>query len=214
MNKKKLPKAIRPEAAEEGGAGGAPVADKTASARPAGATETTRPVRAGKGASVMTQESPSPEMASADERRAAAEKVVERYSLYSGAAGLIPVPGVDLATVGGVQIQMLRRLSQIYDVPFSENRGKALIAALAGSMIPAASGMGAVSLIKGVPVAGTVVAVWRCRRCRPAPPTRSAWLSSSTSPRAARCSISTRRTIAPSSRRARRSTSRGSWRAR
>jgi len=55
------------------------------------------------------------------------------------------------------QIQMLRRISQIYSVPFSTNRGKALIASLAGSMIPASSGMGAASLTKSVPVVGTAV---------------------------------------------------------
>lgn len=92
-----------------------------------------------------------------DDRRALAEKLVERFSLWSGAAGLIPVPFVDLATVCGVQIQMLRRISQIYGVPFSENLGKALIAGLAGSMIPASSGVGAASLAKGVPVVGLVV---------------------------------------------------------
>jgi uncharacterized protein (DUF697 family) len=158
MNKKKLPRAIRPEATEAG-AGAAPATDEPAPAQPAKAKETTRAPRPKKGASVMTQETQSPETASPDEQRAAAEKVVDRFSLYSGAAGLIPLPGVDLATVGGVQIQMLRRLSQIYGVPFSDNRGKALIAALAGAMIPATSGMGVVSLVKSVPVAGTVVAV-------------------------------------------------------
>ncbi len=44
-----------------------------------------------------------------------------------------------LAAVGGVQIEMLRRISKIYGVPFSENSGKALIAGIAGSMIPASS---------------------------------------------------------------------------
>jgi uncharacterized protein (DUF697 family) len=51
---------------------------------------------------------------------------------------------------------MLRRISQIYDVDFSENRGKALIASLAGSMIPATSGLGAASVLKAVPVIGTI----------------------------------------------------------
>ena len=55
---------------------------------------------------------------------------------------------------------MLRRLSQIYDVEFSENRGKALIAALAGSMIPATSGIGAASTLKFVPVVGTLAAAF------------------------------------------------------
>ena len=49
---------------------------------------------------------------------------------------------------------MLRRISQIYDVPFSKNRGKSIIAGLAGSMIPATSALGTASLMKGVPVVG------------------------------------------------------------
>jgi uncharacterized protein (DUF697 family) len=92
-----------------------------------------------------------------NDRRARAVKLVERLSLWSGAAGLIPVPFVDLAAIGGIQIQMLRRISQIYGVPFAENRGKALIASLAGSMIPASSGIGAVSIVKSVPVVGTAI---------------------------------------------------------
>ncbi len=93
----------------------------------------------------------------ADGRRAVAAKLVERFALWSGVAGIIPVPFVDLAAVGSVQVLMLRRISQIYDVPFSANRGKALIASLAGSMIPASSGMGAASITKSVPVVGTAV---------------------------------------------------------
>jgi uncharacterized protein (DUF697 family) len=86
-----------------------------------------------------------------------ASKLIERFAIWSGVAGLIPLPVVDVVTVGGLQIQMLRRLSQIYGVPFSENRGKALIASLAGSMIPATSGVGAASALKFVPIVGMLV---------------------------------------------------------
>jgi uncharacterized protein (DUF697 family) len=89
-----------------------------------------------------------------------ASKLVDRFAVWSGVAGLIPIPVVDLLAVGGLQVQMLRRLSQIYDVEFSENRGKALIAALAGTMIPATSGMGAASALKGVPLAGMLSAAF------------------------------------------------------
>jgi uncharacterized protein (DUF697 family) len=89
-------------------------------------------------------------------REEMASKLVDRFALWSGVAGLIPVPVVDVFTVGGLQIQMVRRISQIYDVEFSENRGKALIASLAGSMIPATSGIGAASVLKAVPVIGTI----------------------------------------------------------
>jgi uncharacterized protein (DUF697 family) len=89
-------------------------------------------------------------------REEMASKLVDRFALWSGVAGLIPVPLVDVATVGGLQIQMVRRISQIYDVGFSENRGKALIASLVGSLIPATSGVGAASMLKAVPVIGTI----------------------------------------------------------
>src|SRR5579863_3446744 len=65
---------------------------------------------------------------STSERSEMANKLVDRFALWSGVAGLIPIPVVDVLAVGGLQIQMLRRLSQIYDVQFSGNRGKALIA--------------------------------------------------------------------------------------
>jgi uncharacterized protein (DUF697 family) len=93
---------------------------------------------------------------SQSEREQLAAKLVNRFALWSGAAGLIPVPVVDIVTVAGVQLQMLRRISQIYNVSFSENRGKALIASLAGSLIPASSGLGAMSALKAVPIFGTL----------------------------------------------------------
>lgn len=82
--------------------------------------------------------------------------LVNRFALWSGVAGLIPIPMIDIAAVGGLQIQMVRRLSQVYDVEFSENRTKAIVASLAGSLIPATSGIGAASLLKTVPVLGTI----------------------------------------------------------
>jgi uncharacterized protein (DUF697 family) len=95
-----------------------------------------------------------------ERREEMASKLVERFAIWSGVAGLIPLPFVDVATVGGLQIQMVRRLSQIYGVPFSENRGKALVASLAGSMIPATSGIGAASALKFVPLFGMVASAF------------------------------------------------------
>ena len=146
MNKKKLPKAIRPD-------------KKSAAGPTAGATTTAR-----HDPDDMAEATMEKEVASADatettpeRRRAIAVKLVERFSLWAGGAGLIPVPFLDLATVGGVQIQMLRRLSQIYEVPFSKNQGKSIVAGLAGSMIPATSALGTASVMKGVPVVGTLI---------------------------------------------------------
>ena len=92
-----------------------------------------------------------------ERREEVASKLVDKFALWSGVAGLLPLPLVDTIAVGGLQLQMLRRISQIYGVAFGENSGKALIASTAGSMIPATSGIGAASVLKAVPIFGTIV---------------------------------------------------------
>jgi len=71
------------------------------------------------------------------------------------------VPLIDIAAVAGVQLQMLRRLSEIYGVPFTDNRGKSIIASLAGSVLPASTATSTAitfgSLVKGVPLVGTTI---------------------------------------------------------
>jgi uncharacterized protein (DUF697 family) len=141
MNKKKLPKAIRPTAKNP-------------------ATETARASRAvtpdaGK---VSPSRSKADATAARDnDRRFSAAKVVDRFSFWSGVAGLLPIPFVDLAAVGALQIQMLRLISRIYDVPFSENRGKALVAGIFGTVIPVSTGVGMASAVKTIPIAGTAI---------------------------------------------------------
>jgi uncharacterized protein (DUF697 family) len=141
MNKKKLPKAIRPTAKNP-------------------ATEIARASRAvtpdaGK---VSPSRSKADATAARDnDRRFSAAKVVDRFSFWSGVAGLLPIPFVDLAAVGALQIQMLRLISRIYDVPFSENRGKALVAGIFGTVIPVSTGVGMASAVKTIPIAGTAI---------------------------------------------------------
>jgi uncharacterized protein (DUF697 family) len=154
MNRKKLPRAIRPEDRH--------VPDAIAADTPAYLAKLNEGNNEGPETSedLLAEEgvSSKPVMdAAPDSRRRQATKLVERFSLWSGAAGLIPVPFIDLVAVGGVQIQMLRRISQIYGVPFSKNRGRAIIAGLAGAMIPATAGIGMSSFIKSVPLVGTAV---------------------------------------------------------
>ena len=96
----------------------------------------------------------------AENREQTASKLIDSFSMWAGAAGIIPIPIVDLAAIGGLQLQMVRRLSEIYDVPFSANRGKALIASLAGASIPTSSAMGAASVLKAIPFVGTIISTF------------------------------------------------------
>jgi uncharacterized protein (DUF697 family) len=95
-------------------------------------------------------------LASDEERDAQASKLVERCSLWSGVAGLLPIPLVDVATVGGVQLYMLRRLSEIYGVPFSDNRGKAVLSSVIGAIVPATTASGVASFFKFFPGIGQI----------------------------------------------------------
>ena len=161
MAKRSLPRAINPAAAKAYSEAFAADADDADAEPEASETaEAASPWAAGAAinpADAETQGAASGE--SATGRRAGALKVIKRASLLSGAAGLIPFPLVDLAGVGAIQIDMLRRVSRIYDVPFSENLGRALLASFAGSAIPTTSAIGGASLMKSVPVIGTVVSM-------------------------------------------------------
>ena len=98
----------------------------------------------------------APPPATDEERDRQASKVVDRCSIGSGVAGLLPIPLVDIAAVGGVQLYMLRKLSEIYDVPFSENRGKAVLSSLIGAIVPATTASAAASFFKFVPGLGQI----------------------------------------------------------
>jgi uncharacterized protein (DUF697 family) len=91
-----------------------------------------------------------------------AEQLVNRFSAWSAAAGVIPVPVVDVIAVGALQLQMVRLLAQIYDIPFSDHLGKSVIATTISSIIPAGAAaptaVGLASALKFLPVLGTSVA--------------------------------------------------------
>lgn len=153
MSKKKLPNAITPAAASLKNKGFAQGAGLESTAPTTNAAMESLTAKNG------TAKQPTPDTADrlAARRRAVAVKLAKRFSVWSGIAAVIPIPFADVAAIGGVQVQMLRRISEIYDVPFSENRGKALIAGLAGSLVPATSVIGAGSMLKSAPVVGTAV---------------------------------------------------------
>jgi len=78
-------------------------------------------------------------------------KIVHRYMWWSAGTGLIPLPGVDLVALTTVQVLMLRKLCELYEIPFSQQWGKSLVTALVGGLTP--------SYLKAIPGIGTLVGV-------------------------------------------------------
>jgi uncharacterized protein (DUF697 family) len=64
----------------------------------------------------------------------AAEKLTNRFVLWSMGGSLIPIALLDIAAVIGVQIKLIAEMSKIYGVPFEKNRMKAILASLIGSL--------------------------------------------------------------------------------
>lgn len=61
----------------------------------------------------------------------AADSVIRNHALLAAGAGLIPVPGMDVAAVTGIQINMIRKLSEIYQVPFDATDVRTILSATA-----------------------------------------------------------------------------------
>lgn len=92
-----------------------------------------------------------------------AEAIIKRNTLWSLGAGLLPFPVVDLFLASGVQLKMLKELSELYEVTFSDAAAKKIVTSLVSStggvMIGASIGASLGKLIPGVGSAlGLVVA--------------------------------------------------------
>src|SRR4029078_10976503 len=70
------------------------------------------------------------------EQESQAEAIIGRYVKWSVGSGLIPIPLMDLAAVTAVQIRMLSKEADLFGVPFSSARAKAMVTALMGSVVP------------------------------------------------------------------------------
>lgn len=91
------------------------------------------------------------------EREIRARKIVRTHMWVSLGVGLIPLPFVDLVGVTAVQLRMLNELTKVYDVPFSRDLGKELIAALLGSLVPISLTYTAASAAKMIPYVGYAI---------------------------------------------------------
>jgi uncharacterized protein (DUF697 family) len=93
-------------------------------------------------------------------RLAQAEPIIRSNTLWALGAGVIPVPVVDIAAVTTVNVKMLRELSAVYGVTFSEGLVKKIAYSLLSSIgvIGLGSAIGG-SLAKLIPAFGTTLGV-------------------------------------------------------
>ncbi|MBI9089218.1 MAG: DUF697 domain-containing protein [Desulfobacterium sp.] len=87
-------------------------------------------------------------------KKAAVQKIIQNHVYGAMGVGMIPVPLVDLIAISGVQLNMLRKLCLLYDIPFSKDAAKTGIATLLGGVIPVSLSGALASLVKAIPIVG------------------------------------------------------------
>lgn len=90
-----------------------------------------------------------------DEKINSSEEVIRHHVYAAVGSGLIPIPFVDLLGVMGTQLNMLRKLGEVYEVPFRKDLAKSAIAALVGSVSSVALAGPLGSGLKMIPLVGS-----------------------------------------------------------
>lgn len=86
-------------------------------------------------------------------RRAKGDKIVQNSVLWTIGAGFIPIPIADMVAVTAIQIDMIKKICEVYEINYSEANLKSWISTLSGSVI---SRFGA-DAIKFIPGIGSVI---------------------------------------------------------
>jgi len=87
-----------------------------------------------------------------NERNKHAETVIRNHVVWSMGAGFIPILVADIFAVSAIQMDMIRQLCKVYEIDFSETRGKAIVTSLTSSTL---ARVGAGSIVKLIPGIGT-----------------------------------------------------------
>ncbi len=88
-----------------------------------------------------------------------ADAIIKNHMMVALGFGVVPMPIVDLVGLTGTQINMLRKLSNLYGHTFSEEWAKKSISSLLGAGLTLPVAMGLFSIIKVVPILGQTAGV-------------------------------------------------------
>jgi uncharacterized protein (DUF697 family) len=86
-------------------------------------------------------------------------KIVESYIPWSVAAGIVPVPVMDLAAIIAVQLSMLAKLGDFYEVPFKKQAAKSAATTLMAGCLQQTLAFSLFSSVKFIPVIGQVASL-------------------------------------------------------
>jgi uncharacterized protein (DUF697 family) len=71
-----------------------------------------------------------------ERRQSLAHAIVERHANYSAIGGVIPLPLVNVASVTAIIVRMVKRLTELYGIPYRRDRARAIVIGLVGGAMP------------------------------------------------------------------------------
>jgi len=89
-------------------------------------------------------------------RRMLARKIVDRHRNYAAIGGLVPLPAANIASVTAINVRMVKQLSELYGVPFQQDRTRALVIALIAGAVPTGAGFAATSTLMWIVPGGLI----------------------------------------------------------
>jgi uncharacterized protein (DUF697 family) len=63
-------------------------------------------------------------------------KIVERHKFYAGLGGLFPIPAMNVAGITAINLRMVKRLSDLYEMPFAHDKNRMIVLGLMGGAAP------------------------------------------------------------------------------
>lgn len=82
-----------------------------------------------------------------EDRSAKAAQIVRGHMFGSVAAGVLPIPLLDIGILAAIHLRMVHKLADLYEVEYTEQRANAIIGSLAGVSVAATAG----SLLRMIP---------------------------------------------------------------
>jgi uncharacterized protein (DUF697 family) len=93
------------------------------------------------------------------ERQNLALHSIKNHAMTAMGIGIIPVPALDLIALSAVQLNLLRKLGDLYGLKLSDQVGRKLIASLLSGYVPLAVAAPVASVLKFVPGVGMAAGV-------------------------------------------------------
>jgi uncharacterized protein (DUF697 family) len=92
----------------------------------------------------------------AEDRKRVAMSLVNRHAAMAAGTGLIPVVAMDVVALTGIELNLIKRLCDLYGIKFTRQLGLNIAASLLAGTVPVALLTMTASFVKLLPVVGQI----------------------------------------------------------